>query len=218
MEALADRGSPEKTHSGWPDIAVLADSVKDTEQTRRYSMDLRLDEAVAVLQRTPSALRALLADLPQCWLRSKEGPDTFSPYEVLGHLLHGEETDWMPRARMILEHGESTPFAPFDRFAFREKYRGKEMSELLDMFEAIRSKNLEALDQMALGGGQLRLPGRHPELGRVTLGQLLATWVVHDLAHISQIVRVMARQYDSAVGPGKANLAIINKSVTLMAA
>ena len=174
-------------------------------------MDLRIDEAVAVLQRTPSTLRALLLRLPPSWLTGNEGPDTFSPYDVVGHLLHGEETDWIPRARIILEHGESMPFEPFDRFAFRDKYRGKQVSELLDMFETRRSKNLRDLDEMALGGEQLQLRGTHPELGPVTLGQLVATWVVHDLAHISQIVRVMARQYNSAVGPWKAYLSIIDQ-------
>jgi len=174
-------------------------------------MDLRVDEAVAVLQRTPSTLRALLSDLPQSWLTGNEGPDTFSPHDVVGHLLHGEETDWIPRARIILEHGESMPFEPFDRFAFRDKYRGKQVSELLDMFETRRSKNLRVLNQMALEEEQLQLRGTHPELGPVMLGQLVATWVVHDLAHISQIVRVMARQYRSAVGPWKAYLSIIKQ-------
>lgn len=174
-------------------------------------MDIQLDEAVEVLRRTPATLRALLCDLQDCWLMSHEGPDTFSPYDVLGHLLHGEETDWIPRARIILEHGESTPFEPFDRFAFKEKYKGTQVSELLDMFDTMRFKNLAALDQMLLGTEQLQLRGTHPELGRVTLGQLLATWVVHDLSHISQIVRVMARQYDSAIGPWRAYISIIRK-------
>jgi hypothetical protein len=174
-------------------------------------MDMQLDEAVDVLRRTPATLRALLSDLQDCWLMSHEGPDTFSPYDVLGHLLHGEETDWIPRARIILEHGESPPFEPFDRFAFKEKYKGRQVSELLDMFDTVRFKNLAALDQMVLGVEQLHLRGTHPELGRVTLGQLLATWVVHDLSHISQIARVMARQYDSAIGPWKAYISIIRK-------
>jgi hypothetical protein len=174
-------------------------------------MDFRLDEAVGVLQRTPATLRALLSGLPECWLTSDEGPDTFSPYDVLGHLIHGEEADWIPRAHVILEHGESIAFEPFDRFAFADKYRGQSVSKLLDMFESMRRKNLASLAELGLADEQLLLRGTHPELGKVTLGQLLATWAVHDLAHVSQIVRVMAKQYDSAVGPWKAYVSLLNK-------
>ncbi|UCG85015.1 MAG: DinB family protein [Gemmatimonadota bacterium] len=164
-------------------------------------MELALKDVFAILESTPETLRALLGNLPDHWLTCTEGPQSFSPRDVLGHLLHGEETDWMPRVKMVLEHGESVAFEPFDRFAFRKKYKGKTIEALLDDFEARRIRNLEELTQLDLSPEQLQLTGTHPELGRVTLAQLLATWTVHDLAHINQITRVMARQYVNEVGP-----------------
>jgi hypothetical protein len=170
---------------------------------------LQVDEVVQVLEATPRALRGLLAGLDQAWLRCDEGPDTFSPLDVLGHLIHGEETDWIPRLRLILEHGPTRPFEPFDRFAFRSHLGGASVGELLDRFESKRAENLAALRALALRPEQLALAGRHPALGAVTLGQLLATWAVHDLGHIRQVVRVMARRYGSEVGPWREYLSIL---------
>jgi hypothetical protein len=166
-------------------------------------------EVVSALERTPRALRGLLAGLDEAWLRCDEGPDTFSPLDVLGHLIHGEDTDWMPRLRLILEHGPARPFEPFDRFASRSRFGGASVGELLDLFESKRAENLAALRALALRPEQLALAGTHPALGAVTLGQLLATWVVHDLGHIRQVVRVMARRYGGEVGPWREYLSIL---------
>jgi hypothetical protein len=174
-------------------------------------MDFQLQRTVEILERTPKTLRSLLEGLSDPWLRNNEGPDTFSPFDVIGHLIHGEETDWVPRAKIILEHGESQPFTPFDRFAFREKSKGKTCLELLETFETLRRKNLDYLEGLDLRPDQLDLTGTHPELGRVTLRQLLATWTVHDLGHLGQIVRVMAKQYGGEVGPWKEFLSILTR-------
>jgi hypothetical protein len=172
-------------------------------------MDLRTDEIVEVLERTPSALRALLVPLRETWLHCDEGPGTFSPRDVLGHLILGEETDWMPRARIILEHGESRPFEPFDRFGFRDRLAGVAVPDLLDRFQALRQANLAELRSLRLQPADLDRKGRHPELGTVTLGQLLATWVAHDLDHLGQVARVMARRCQEDVGPWRAYLRIL---------
>lgn len=172
-------------------------------------MEFKLEQATAVLQRTPLTLNSLLRELPDSWLVQNEGPETWSPYEIVGHLIHGEETDWIPRARIILEHGEERAFEPFDRFAMFEKFRHRSMSELLDRFARIRAESLHELQQMNLTPELLEKRGKHPELGVVTLKQLLATWVVHDLGHLRQVVRVMAKQYGDAVGPWKAYLSIV---------
>ncbi len=172
-------------------------------------MDFDLDEAFEVLTRTPQTLRALLQDLPAGWTSNHEGPDTWSPYDVLGHLIHGEKTDWIGRARMILDHGDSRPFEPFDRFAQFRDSEGKSLGELLDEFAELRAQNLETLRGLGLTIEQLERKGRHPNLGRVTLGQLLATWAVHDLGHIAQITRVMAKQYAGEVGPWRAYLPVL---------
>jgi hypothetical protein len=174
-------------------------------------MEPIVSEATAVLSRTPRTLRALLESLPEPWLDASEGPDTFSPRDVLGHLIHGEKTDWVTRIKHILEAGESRPFVPFDRFGFRETHRLRSAPALLDEFESLRTSNLAFVDGVGIGDAQLRLRGLHPELGPVTLGQLLATWVVHDLNHVGQIVRVMSKRYDAAVGPWKAYLGILNR-------
>jgi hypothetical protein len=173
---------------------------------------IRLDEALPVLERTPSVLQAMLGGLPEAWLLGDEGPDTFSPRDVVGHLIHGEETDWVPRVRVILEHGESVPFTPFDRFAFRTTSAGRPTAALLDRFAALRGVNLDAIRALALDGSALARMGTHPGLGRVTLGQLLAAWVVHDLGHLKQVARVMARQYRDAVGPWREYLTILDRS------
>lgn len=174
-------------------------------------MEFQLDSARHVLQRTPAILNSLLRDLPDEWLFQNEGPDTWSPFDVLGHLIHGEETDWIPRAKIILEDGESRSFEPFDRFAMFEKSRGKSLSELLSTFEHLRGDSLRQLEQMNLTPELLFKRGKHPELGIVTLSELLATWVVHDLGHVGQIVRVMSKQYQDAVGPWRAYLPILSR-------
>lgn len=172
-------------------------------------MEFQLEYAIDILGRTPAALNSLLRGAPADWTMSNEGPDTWSPYDILGHLIHGEETDWIPRARIILEHGESKAFEPFDRFAQFERSKGKSTGELLDEFESLRKKNLAALGQMKITSEQLARRGTHPELGRVTLRELLATWVAHDLSHVAQAVRVMCKQYSEAVGPWREYLPIL---------
>ena len=174
-------------------------------------MEFQLDDAKAVLRRTPATLEILLTDLPEKFLRSNEGPATWSPFDVLGHLIHGEETDWIPRARIILEHGENRAFDPFDRFAMFEKSKDKSLGELLATFERLRSESLQQLDEMNLTSVLLSKRGMHPELGVVTLSQLLSTWVVHDLGHIGQVVRAMAKQYGEAVGAWRAYLPILTR-------
>ena|SRR5690349_18887218 len=174
-------------------------------------MELQLDHARDILRRTPSTLKLLLQDLPEEWLTTNEGPQTWSPYDVVGHLIHAEETDWIPRARIILEHGESRAFTPFNREGMFEKSQGKSIMDLLDMFAQLRAENLRQLDELHLTPALLEQRGRHPEFGSVTLGQLLATWVVHDLGHIGQIARVMSKQYGAAVGPWKAYLPVLTR-------
>lgn len=164
-------------------------------------MQFDLDDAVAILERTPRVLDTLLPDLPAEWLAGNEGPETFSPFEVLGHLIHGERTDWIPRARMILARTPGARFEPFDRFGHRTESRGKSLPELLDVFRALRAGNLTTLRSWKLDDARLALRGQHPDLGPVTLAELLATWTVHDLTHLAQITRTMARQYRDAVGP-----------------
>ena len=165
-------------------------------------MEFDLAHAIEILERTPGTLRSLLDGLSEPWLVNNEGPDTFSPRDVLGHLIYGEEVDWVPRINIIIfEGGESRPFTPFDRFAFRGWIEEKSLGELLETFERLRRENLRVVRDLDLGPDQLALTGTHPELGRVTLQQLIATWAVHDLNHIAQIVRVMAKQYRERVGP-----------------
>ncbi len=170
--------------------------------------DLRVGDAVAILERTPAAVSALLDGVPDVWSRATEGEGTWSPSDVVGHLVHGELTDWMPRARHILA-GDPRPFAPFDRAAQFTESGGKSLRDLLSAFAELRRRNLDELLAMNLGEGDLKRTGRHPELGEVTLGQLLATWVVHDLDHVAQIARTMAKVYTDAVGPWAAYLSIL---------
>ena len=174
-------------------------------------MKLELEHVRNILRRTPSTLNGLLHDLPEPWLMNNEGPDTWSPYDVVGHLIHGEETDWIPRARIILEAGESRAFTPFNREAMFESSKGKSIDELLDTFARLRAESLQQLDAMNLIPESLEKRGLHPEFGAVTLSQLLAAWVVHDLSHIGQIVRVMSKQYGDAVGPWKAYLPVLTR-------
>lgn len=174
-------------------------------------MEFELDQAVGILTRTPGALNSLLRDLPDSWITSNEGPGTWSAFDVIGHLIHGEETDWIPRARIILENGESRPFDRFDREAMFEKSKGKSIGALLDDFEYLRGRSLKALAEMDPTADKLALRGTHPVLGVVTLEQLLATWAVHDLSHIAQITRVMCKQYDKEIGPWKAFFPILSR-------
>ncbi|HKJ03268.1 MAG TPA: DinB family protein [Longimicrobiales bacterium] len=174
-------------------------------------MDFTLSHATIILQRTPAVLRTLLADLPGEWTSADEGPDTWSPFDVVGHLIDGEEADWMGRARVILAQGTDRRFEPFDRFRHLEANKGKTLGELLDRFAELRAANLEALEALELGRDQLRLTGEHPAFGTVTLEQLLATWVAHDLGHIAQIARVMAKQYRDALGPWEAYLPVLHR-------
>ena len=163
-----------------------------------------------VLRRTPSVVRELLEDLPASWTDAVEGPNTWSPFDVVGHLIHAERADWMPRVEHLLQHGDAVPFPPFDREAMFEASRGRSLGELLDTFARLRSDSLEHLERLRLSEADLSRHGRHPEFGLVTLRQHLSTWVAHDLGHISQIVRVMARQFTEAVGPWKTYLSILN--------
>jgi len=174
-------------------------------------MEFKLEEGIEVLRQTPSAINALLRPLSSAWIERNEGPNTWSPFYVVGHLIHGEETDWIPRARIIINDGETRPFEPFDRVAMFGESKGKSLPELLDTFSTLRSSNIQELEQMNLTPVMLEKRGTHPELGPVTLAQLLSAWVVHDLCHISQIVRVMACQYSEEVGPWSAYLTILGK-------
>jgi len=169
---------------------------------------LDLKDIVAVLARTPASLTALLEGLPDFWVGATEGGETWSPYDVVGHLIHGERTDWIPRARHILA-GESRPFDKFDRAAQFREGGGESLGELLATFAELRRENVAALSAMSLTAEDLGRRGLHPELGEVTLGQLLATWVVHDLDHVGQIARTMAKAYAGAVGPWSAYLSIL---------
>jgi hypothetical protein len=174
-------------------------------------MEFELAHAIEILQRTPATLNSLLRDLSEPWLVQNEGPETWSPYDVIGHLIHAEETDWMPRAKIILEHGETRAFEPFDRVAMFAESKGKSIVELLDTFAQLRAANLRELRSLNLTSDLLDKRGRHPELGVVTLKQLLSTWVVHDLGHIRQVARVLSKQYGEAVGPWRAYLSILGE-------
>jgi hypothetical protein len=174
-------------------------------------MEFQLEHAVEILVQTPGTLLSLVGGLSDSWILSNQGPDTWSPFDVVGHLIHGEETDWIPRIKIILEHGETRVFTPFDRFAFFRASKGKTLPELLEKFKKLRKENLRVLEELKLEPRHFGLKGTHPEFGPVTLGQLIATWVVHDLSHIEQIVRTMARQYQTAVGPWRAYLSILKR-------
>jgi DinB superfamily len=164
-----------------------------------------------VLEPTPAALRALLGGLSDAWTAPDEGPETFSAFDNVGHLIHGERTDWIPRARIILAQSADRRFEPYDRFAQARESQGKNILELLDEFTRLRADNLATLRGWQLTDRQLALEGTHPALGNVTLRQLLATWVAHDLGHIAQTTRVMAKRYRDAVGPWRAYLPILDR-------
>jgi hypothetical protein len=180
----------------------------------RSMMEFRMAEAIAVLTRTPATVSALLRGLPDAWVRcnegrSKDGQDTWSALDIVGHLIVGERTDWMPRVRILLENGEARPFDPFDRFAQLRESRDKSLEHLLDDFARLRKENLAALQALNLQPEDFTRRGRHPALGVVTLSELLATWVVHDLTHVHQLSRVMAYQYRDVVGPWSAYLGVL---------
>lgn len=172
-------------------------------------MQHNLQDSIALLARTPFALNALLRDLPGTWTLRNEGELTWSAFDVVGHLIHGERTDWMPRVKMILQFGETKAFEPFDRRAEERQSQGRSLAQLLDQFAQLRSESLDELRALNLQPEALPRRGRHPALGVVTLSQLLATWAVHDLTHLHQISRVMAYQYCEAVGPWSAYLGVL---------
>lgn len=170
-----------------------------------------LAEAIEVLERTPATFRALLGGISAAWARADEGPDTFSAIDNVGHLVHGERTDWIPRARIILAQGRDRRFAPFDRVGHRRATAGRTLEALLDDLASLRATNLDTLRAWRLGARELALEGEHPALGRVTLAQLLATWVAHDLGHLAQTARVLATRYRGDVGPWRAYLPILDR-------
>jgi hypothetical protein len=172
-------------------------------------MEHSLPHTIALLTRTPAVLDELLRDLPESWSSRNEGENTWNAFDVVGHLIHGERTDWMPRARMVLHFGESRTFDPFDRFGHARESQGKSLGELLDEFARLRSENLRELRALNLTQTDLARRGRHPALGVVTLSELLATWAIHDLTHLHQIARVMAHQYRETVGPWSKYLGVL---------
>ena len=174
-------------------------------------MEFQLTHAVEILERTPAAFRALLGGLPEAWTDPNEGPDTFSAFDNVGHLIHGERTDWVPRAQIILAQGANRRFEPYDRFAQYRESEGKSLAELLEEFARLRAGNLVTLRAWELTDRELALAGDHPGLGRVTLQQLLAAWVAHDLGHVAQTARVLAKQYREAVGPWRAYLPVLDR-------
>ena len=173
-------------------------------------MQFQVVQAIEVLAQTPGVIDALLRGKSTAWLNCRKTPESFSPLDVIGHLMHGELTDWIPRVRTILDHQDKKAFDPFDRFAFQDLIAGKPLEQLLAEFAELRRQSLQSLRDLSIGERQLDLRGMHPELGAVTLGNLLATWVVHDLGHIAQIVKIMSSEYRDAVGPWRAYLTILD--------
>lgn len=174
-------------------------------------MTFEINKSIEILERTPNVLKTLLSGISEEWLKSNEGENTWSPYEVVGHLIHGEKTDWIPRAKIILSDTENKTFEPFDRFAQEQEEPDQSIDRLLDTFQELRNENLATLKSFQLDFPKLNRKGIHPELGTVNLKELLSTWVVHDLGHIAQISRVMAKQYQGDVGAWKAYLGILKK-------
>lgn len=174
-------------------------------------MSFQLTEAIAILERTPATFRGMLDGLNAAWTTANEGPDTFSAFDNVGHLIHGERTDWIPRARIILDQGANRRFEPYDRFAQVRESKGKSLAQLLDEFENLRSENIATLRGWNLSDTELALEGEHPELGPVTLRQLLAAWVVHDLGHVAQTARVLSKRYRETVGPWRAYLPVLER-------
>lgn len=164
-------------------------------------MNYTKEQAIEILERTPAVLSTLLSGISDDWVMNNEGAETFSPYDVVGHLIHGEKTDWLVRAKLILEHGTAKPFEPYDRFAQYEESKGKSLQQLLDEFDEIRKRNIAWFQSCQVTEEDLERKGMHPVLGEVSLRNLLSTWVVHDLTHIAQVTRVMAKQYKGEMGP-----------------
>jgi len=177
---------------------------------RRTHMNQDLDHTISLLSRTPASLNALLRDLPEEWTHRNEGGDTWTAFDVIGHLIHGERTDWLPRAQRILQFGETRAFDPFDRLAQQRESQGKSLPQLLDEFAAVRGENLRQLRTLNLQREDFSKRGKHPALGVVTLSELLATWAVHDLTHLHQISRILAYQYREAVGPWSKYLGVLH--------
>lgn len=173
-------------------------------------MKFTLDKSYEILERTPAVLSSLLSGIDEEWSMNNEGPDTFSPYDVVGHLIHGEKTDWPDRIVMIIENGTSKTFLPYARFAMFEESKGKTLNQLLVEFERVRKEKLQWLKSLKLAEKDLDKKGMHPSFGEVTLRQLISTWVVHDLTHLAQITRVMAKQYKEATGPWAEFFRILN--------
>lgn len=172
-------------------------------------MNFDINKSLDILSRTPFILETLLSNLSEDWTQQNEGENTWSPYQVIGHLIHGEKTDWIPRTKIILSDSENKTFIPFDRFAQEKEDQNQSIEDLLNTFKELRASNLKILESIELNDAVLAKEGIHPELGVSNLKQLLSTWVVHDLGHIAQISRVMAKQYKSEVGPWKAYLGIL---------
>lgn len=172
-------------------------------------MNFSVVRSIELLERTPYVLEVLLRDLSPFWVENNEGPDTWSPYDVMGHLIHGDRTDWIARLRIILSDGDQRTFATFDRFAQFQESKGKSLADLLGEFKTVRAANVATLRSLNLSDDDLKKTGIHPVFGEVTLAQLLSTWTVHDLDHISQISRVMAKQYLEDVGPWTAYMRIL---------
>jgi hypothetical protein len=172
-------------------------------------MEHNLEQTISLLARTPATLNTLLRDLPATWTLRNEGKNTWSAFDIVGHLIHGDRTDWIPRAKMILQFGESKPFEPFDRLGQQRESQGKSLPQLLDEFAHLRLEKLGELRSLNLRPQDFELRGQHPSLGVVTLAQLLSTWAVHDLTHLHQISRVMAHQYQDAVGPWSIYLGVL---------
>ena len=175
-------------------------------------MQLKLSEATQILRQTPATLTTMVNGLPDTWVKATEGAGTWSCYDILGHLIHGELTDWVPRARLILEHGEKRAFEPFDQHAHFRDDQTRPVSALLEQFAFLRAENIAILQGLKLTDDDLARRGTHPDLGTVTLGQLLSTWVVHDLSHISQIARVAVKQYAHQVGPWRAYISMLKSN------
>lgn len=170
-----------------------------------------LEDSIKILERMPDVLRTLLSGLPESWIRTNEGGDSWSAFDIVGHLAHGEKTDWITRAKTILEHGKEKPFVPFDRFAQFRDSEGKSLNELLEEFRNLRNENIETLKGLNLTGEDFKREGIHPELGTVTLEQLLATWVVHDLGHLRQISRILAKNYKEEIGAWEKYLPVVHE-------
>jgi hypothetical protein len=175
-------------------------------------MEFNLEQTISLLARTPSTLNALLRDLPESWTQQNEGEKTWSAFDVVGHLIHGERTDWIPRAERILQYGDSRAFEPFDRWAQEKESQGKSLPQLLDEFARLRAENISKLRAMNLQPSDFQRKGKHPSLGAVTMSELLATWAAHDLTHLHQISRVMAYQYRETVGPWSKFLGVMQCS------